>query len=311
MKYRKLGKTGWSVSVLGFGGSQLGGTFGGIDEKEGIKAVHTAIDLGINFIDVAPYYGLTKAETVLGKALREIPREKFYLATKVGRYGSEEKDFDFSARRVTRSVDESLKRLRVAHIDLIQCHDIEFASIDQVVEETIPALQKLKRHGKVRRIGISGLPLKIFKSVLDRTPVDAILSYCHYCLSDIRLVQLFPYLKSKGVGIINGSPFGMGLLTEKGPMSWHPAPAKIRNTCAQAVAYCKSRKTSLTQLALQFAVANRDIATTLVGTSSPKKVRENIRWLDERLNQKLLAEVQEILEPIRNQTWPSGRKENN
>ena len=162
MKYRVLGKTGWKVSVLGFGAAPLGKTHGDFDEKDGIRAVHAAIDLGVNFIDVAPYYGLTMAEAVLGKALKDISREKYYLATKVGRYGADEKDFDFSPERVVRSVDESLKRLRVAHIDLIQCQDIEFASVPRLVEETIPALQKLKRQGKVRHIGITGLPLKVF-----------------------------------------------------------------------------------------------------------------------------------------------------
>jgi L-galactose dehydrogenase len=307
MKYRKLGKTGWKVSVLGYGAAPLGGTFGKVDEKEAVRTVHTVIDLGINFIDVSPFYGLTKAETVLGKALQEIPREKFYLATKVGRYGPEEKDFDFSAQRVLRSVDESLRRLRVAHIDLIQCHDIEFGSITQVVEETIPALQKLKRQGKVRKIGITGLPLRIFRKVLDQTPVDTILSYCHYCLNDTTLVQLFSYLKSKEVGIISAAPFAMGLLTDKGPPKWHPAPARIRDACAKAVAHCKSKKSNVQRLALQFAVANRDIATTIVGTTNSKNIKQDVRWLEERLDQKLLTDVQDILAPIQNQTWPSGR----
>ena len=149
MKYRVLGKTGWKVSVLGFGAAPLGKTHGDFSEKDGVRAVHTAIDLGINFIDVGPYYGLTMAESVVGKALTEIPREKYYLATKVGRYGADEKDFDFSAQRVVRSVDESLKRLRVAHVDLIQCQDVEFANVASLIEDTIPALLKLKRQGKV------------------------------------------------------------------------------------------------------------------------------------------------------------------
>ncbi len=310
MRYRELGRTGWRVSVLGYGASPLGGAFGGIDEKAGIRAVHAAIDLGINFIDVSPDIGSARAEIVLGKALREIPRERFYLATKVGRYGTEEKDVDFSADRVKRSVDESLRRLRVAHIDLIQCHDIEFASLNQLVEETIPALQELKRKGKVQKIGVSALPLKTFRKILERTRLDAILSYCHYCLNDITLVQLFPYLKAKGTGIINASPLAMGLLTEKGPPKWHPAPAEIRDACAKAVEHCKRKKANIARLALQFAVANKEIATTLVGTASPKKIKENVRWLEERLDQKLLAEVQDILAPIRNKAWPSGRTEN-
>ena len=311
MKYRVLGKIGWKVSVLGFGAAPLGATHGTYPEKDGIRAVHTAIDLGVNFIDVAPYYGLTMAESVLGKALQEIPREKYYLATKVGRYGPDEKDFDFSPARILRSVDESLRRLRVAHIDLIQCQDVEFASVPHLAEETIPALQKLKRQGKVRHIGITGLPLKVFRKVLDRTAVETVHSYCHFCLTNTTLVQLLPFLEEKRVGLINAAPLGMGLLTEKGPPKWHPAPSKVRDICARAVEHCRKRKASLPQLALQFATSHRDIATTLVGTSSAKKIKESVKCIERPLDQSLLAEVQDILTPVRNETWPSGRKENN
>lgn len=311
MKYRVLGKTGWKVSVLGFGAAPLGGTHGAFPEKDGLRAVHTAIDLGINFIDVAPYYGLTMAESVLGKALKEVPREKFFLATKVGRYGADEKDFDFSPERVTRSVDESLARLRVAHIDLIQCQDIEFARVPQLVEETLPALQKLKRQGKVRHVGITGLPLKVFRSVLARATVDTVHAGCLFSLINTTLVQLLPLLKEKRAGIINAAPLGMGLLTEKGPPKWHPAPAPIRDACARAVEHCRKRKVSLPRLALQFATSHQDIATTLVGTSDPRKIKESVRCIDQPLDQSLLTEVQDVLAPIRNDIWASGRKENN
>jgi len=311
MKFRELGKTGWKVSILGFGAAPLGGTHGAIDEKDGIRAVRTAIDLGINFIDVAPYYGLTMAESLLGKALREIPREKYFLATKAGRYGPDEEDFDFSPERVTRSVDESLRRLRVAHIDLIQCQDIEFANANKLVEETIPALQKLKRQGKVRHVGITGLPLKVFRKVLDRAHVDAVHSYCHFCLTNTTLVQLLPDLLKRRIGVINAAPLGMGLLTEKGPPKWHPAPAKVRDICARAVEHCRKKKLSLPRLALQFATSHRDIATTLVGTSSAKNIRECVKCIKDPLDQSMLTEVQDILAPIRNEMWPSGRRENN
>jgi L-galactose dehydrogenase len=309
MEYRKLGKTGWNVSIIGYGAAPLGGVYGKLDEKKGLRSVHTAVDLGINFIDTAPYYGATVSETVLGKALKDIPRERYYLSTKIGRYGLA--DFDFSAERVIRSVDESLTRLGVAHIDLLICHDIEFVSIDQVVNETIPALQKLKRHGKVRKIAVSGLPLRIFPKVLDQTGLDAILSYCHYCLNDITLVRLFPYFQAKGVGVINAAPMAMGLLTEKGPQKWHPASNEIKEACARAVAHCKKKKASISKLALQFAIGHRDIASTFVGSPTPEEVKQNAKCVKERIDMGLLSEVQEILRPIQNQTWPSGRSENN
>jgi L-galactose dehydrogenase len=308
MEYRKLGKTGWNVSIIGYGAAPLGGVYGKLDEKKGIRSVHTAVDLGINFIDTAPYYGATASETVLGKALKGIPRERYYLSTKIGRYGLAE--FDFSAQRVVRSVDESLARLKLAHIDLVICHDIEFVSIDQVVNETIPALQKLKRQGKVRKIAVSGLPLRIYPKVLDQTPLDAILSYCHYCLNDITLVRLFPYFQAKGVGVINAAPMAMGLLTERGPQKWHPASNQVKEACARAVAHCKKKKASISKLALQFAIGHRDIASTFVGSPTPEEVKQNVKCVSDRIDMGLLSEVQEILRPIQNQTWPSGLPEN-
>jgi len=146
VEYRPLGRTGLNVSKLSFGASSLGGVFRDIDHAEALRTVHVALELGINFIDVAPYYGLTRAETVLGEALQTVDRERYTLATKVGRYGDAE--FDFSAARVVAGLDESLARLGVDHVDLIQCHDIEFGDLDQIVEETLPALQRAKEQGR-------------------------------------------------------------------------------------------------------------------------------------------------------------------
>jgi L-galactose dehydrogenase len=308
MIYRPLGRTGLQVSILSYGASPLGSVFRPIDEAEGVRTIHTALDLGINFIDVSPFYGLTRAETVLGRALATIPRDRYLLATKVGRYGQDE--FDFSAARVTASVDESLRRLRVEHVDLIQCHDIEFGSLDQVVHETLPALLKVREQGKARFIGITGYPLAIFPRVLDQIAVDTVLSYCHYTLNDSSLVTLLPYLQEKGAGIINASPLGMGLLTERGAPDWHPAPEPLTAACAKAAAYCRAQGVDIAQLALQFSVSHPAIGTTLVGTASPENLRKNVAWIAQSPDPRLLDEVQAILAPARNMTWPSGRPEN-
>jgi L-galactose dehydrogenase len=161
-------------------------------------------------------------------------------------------------------------QLGVDYVDLIQCHDIEFADHAQIVNETLPALHRLKRQGLARFIGITGLSLKVFPSILERVErgtVDAILSFCHYELNDNPLADLIPYLKQKGVGIINASPTGTGLLTPQGVPAWHPASKAIVEACRKAVEHCKARGINIVKLAVQYPCSHPDTATTLVGTA--------------------------------------------
>lgn len=322
MPRRPLGQTGLEVSVLGFGASPLGGVFQAIDEDEGVAAVKEAFDLGINFFDTSPYYGDTKSEAVLGRGLAQLPRDQIVVATKVGRYGAN--TFDFSAERVTASIRESLARLQLDYVDLIQCHDIEFTHLDQIVNETLPALLALKAQGLVRHIGITGLPLKIFRYVLDRVPagsVDTALSYCHYTLNDRSLEALLPYLREKGLGVINASVLSMGLLTHQGPPEWHPAPEPLKQAAAAAAAAAAARGASLPKLAIMEAVKDPAIATHLVGFCTRQQVRDNVAAVLQGLGVELspaaeaeaaaLAEVQRILEPVQGVTWSSGLSENN
>lgn len=310
MIYRTLGSTGIKVSALAYGGSSLGSAFREVDEAEGIRSVHVALDNGINLIDTAPYYGATKAETVLGKALKGIRRDRYVLATKVARYGPNLADFDFSAERVTRSVDESLARLGVDHVDFIQVHDMEFGDLRQIVSETIPALRRVQAAGKARFVGISCLPVRLFRQVIDQTPMDQIQSYCHYCLNDTALGDLLPYLRDKGVGIFNSAPLAMRLLSDDGPPGWHPAPAALRAKCAEAAALCRARGSDIGKLALQYALQNPGIHTHVVGTASPQRVLKNIEDASSPPDPDLLRDVLRVLEPVHNLTWPSGRPEN-
>jgi L-galactose dehydrogenase len=312
MEYRPLGKTGMRVSALSFGASSLGGVFHDVDEQTGIRAVRTALDLGINFIDVSPFYGLTKAETVLGRALAGVPHERYFLATKCGRYGAE--DFDFSAERVTRSVDESLSRLGVDYLDIIQVHDMEFGDIRQIVGETVPALIKVKERGKARFVGITGLPLAMFVRVIEQLPsgtIDTILSYCHYELNDSSLLGVLPSMEKRGIGVINASPLGMGLLSLRGTPNWHPAPDEVKLHCRQAAEHCRAKGSSIIKLAVQYSLSERRIATTLIGTASPENIADNVAWAAEPIDQQLLGDVSKIVEPIHNTTWQQGRPENN
>lgn len=314
---RELGCTGLKVSSLGFGASPLGNVFGTVKEEDAIASVHEAVRLGINYFDTSPYYGGTLSEQVLGKALNTltVSRDQYVVSTKCGRY---KEGFDFSAQRVTQSIDESLARLKLDYVDILQCHDIEFGSLDQIVNETIPALQKIKDTGKIRYIGITGLPLNIFPYVLDRVPpgsVDVILSYCHYSINDSSLEDLLPYLKSKGVGVISASPLSMGLLTESGPPEWHPAPSELKAACAAAATHCKAKGKNISKLALQYSLKNKDISSILVGMNSIQQVQENVAAAIEankgqNIDEELLKEVEVIINPVKNLSWPSGITQN-
>jgi len=310
MEYRNLGKTGIKVSSLSFGASSLGGVFHSIRKQDGIKTVRTAIDNGINLIDVSPYYGDLKAEILLGEALTGIERDEYFVSTKVGRYWTNgEKSWDYSADRVIKSVDESLRRLKIEYIDFIHCHDIEFSNKQQIIDETLPALHGLKKTGKVRHVGITGLPLENFRYIIDRVDhgmVETILTFCHYSLNDNALIDYLDYFEEHDIGIINAAPLSMGLLTTRGVPEWHPASADIIETCRKAVDHCLSKNKQIEQLAVKFSVDNPRIPTTLVSTANPENLLNNIRWAEEYLDEALLADVFEILRPIQRKSWQNS-----
>lgn len=305
MVYNEIGRTGMKVSNLSFGASSLGGVFHGIREVDGISAVHAAVDNGINFIDVSPYYGHYKAETVLGKALKEIDRDKYYLSTKVGRYGQDGVNtWDYSAERVTNSVYESMERLNVDYIDLINVHDIEFQAslhggLQKVCDETLPALVELRKKGVVGHVGITDLQPENLKWVVehsDEGTVECILNFCHYSLNDTLITEYLDFFEQKGIGVINASPLSMGLLSSRGTPDWHPAPEALKEACAKAADYCNKKGYPIEKLAIQFSTAlNPRIATTLFSSANPDNVRKNIAYVNEPMDEELVHEVQAII----------------
>lgn len=300
MQYNEIGKTGMRVSNLGFGASSLGGVFRGVREEEAVRAVHTAVDGGINFIDVSPYYGHLKAETVLGKALKDIRRDRYYLSTKVGRYGKDGvNSWDYSARRAKESVYESMERLNVDHIDLINVHDVEFADLRQVVDETLPALVELRREGVVGHVGITDLQPENLKWVIEHSEegtVESVLNFCHYCINDDLLVEYFDFFEKNGIGVINASPFSMGLLSMRGAPEWHPAPQALKDACAKAAQYCDRKGYPIDKLAIQYSTSmNEHIATTLFSSANPDNVTRNIEYANSPMDMELLREVKDII----------------
>ena len=303
------------VSALSFGASSLGGVFHGIKEDTAIQAVFTAVDMGMNFIDVSPYYGHLKAETVLGKALRQIPRNKYYLSTKVGRYGKDGVNtWDYSAERVTASVYESMERLGVDYIDLINVHDIEFQAalpggLQKICDETLPALVALRDKGVVGHVGITDLQIANLRWVIDHCAegtVETILNFCHYCLCDDALADDLDYFEKHGIGIINASPLSMGLLSERGVPDWHPAPKPLVEACARAAQHCKAKGYPIEKLAIQYSVSNPRVTTTLFSSANPDNVRRNVEWANEQPDWQLVKEVQDIIGEQKRVTWANS-----
>lgn len=309
MQYRPLGKTGIDLSVLGFGCATLGDIYGNVDPIEAVRAVRHAVDRGITFFDVAAYYGETLAETRLGPALQGL-RDRVVLSSKCCRYKMNE--FDFSGRSVHESLDASLQRLCTDYLDLFIIHDIEFGDRRQVEEEAVPAALEAKTAGKVRAVGISGLPIHHLKNVAQATDVDFILSYCHYnLLADDLDDVLVPYAAESGIGLINGSPLHMSVLSPEGPPPWHPASDRVKEAGRRVLELCAERGVNAPQVALRFCLDHPTLSSTLVGMKSREQVDQNLAILDMQNDPEVLAAIAEVVAPVKNDVWPEGRPENN
>jgi len=310
MNTRPLGKTGLDVPLLAFGASSLGQEFRSITLDEALGSVRAALECGLRLIDTSPFYGRGMSEVLLGVALRNVPRDEYLLCTKLGRYDLAH--FDFSAKRVAESVDVSLHRLGTDHLDIVLCHDVEFVPLGQIVDETIPALRRIQQAGKARFIGFSGYPQKIFRFICDRTDVDCVLNYNQYTLQNTRFAdETIPALAARGIGVMNAGPFSARLLTDAPLPAWLKEPEQVKTAARQAAELCRSRGGSLAKLALQFALANPDIATTVAGSANPDNIRAWARWAAEPLDADLLRDVQAIFAPVRNVGHAEGLPENN
>jgi aryl-alcohol dehydrogenase-like predicted oxidoreductase len=310
MQTRPLGRTGLDVPILSFGASSLGQEFRQVTVDEALASVRAALDCGMNLVDTSPFYGRGMSEVLLGVALRDVPRDSYLLCTKLGRYDLAH--FDFSARRVAESVDVSLHRLGTDHLDIVLCHDVEFVPLVQIVEETLPALRRIQAAGKVRFVGFSGYPQKIFRWICERTDVDCVLSYNQYTLQNTRLAdETIPFLRERGIGVMNAGPFSARLLTDAPLPAWLKEPEPVKAAARRAAELCRSRGSSIAKLALQFSLADDRIATTVAGSANPANVRAWAAWAAEPLDTDLVRDVQAIFAPVKNVGHVEGLAENN
>ena len=309
MEYRKLGKTNELISVLGFGASPLGNVFDICDEQEGIDTVHYAIDHGVNFFDVSPFYGITLAETRLGKALLG-KRKNIFLATKCGRYDL--RAFDFSAKRIMASIDESLQRLQTDYVDLFQLHDIEFVSKEQILNEAMPAIEKIKASGKARFIGITGLPVRYLAAIARQVELDTVLSWGHYnLLQDEINDELVPLSKEKNFGLMNAAPLLQRVLSDAVVPEWHNAPKELLAIQPALLEICKKYGVRLSDVAMRYAMDHPAITTTIVGMNHLSNIQQNVAAVDFKIPAGILDDLAAVIAPVKNLMWFEGQPENN
>jgi len=303
MEQIELGKTGLKVGRLGLGAGPFGGIYGGKDEKELGQVLEKSIAAGVNYIDSAPWYGQGESEKMLGKFLPTIDRSKFVIATKVARYEKNPKKmFDFSHDRALRSVDESLARLGLDFVDIIQVHDVEFApNIEIIINETLPALEKVKKAGKAKFIGVTGYPLHTLNEIIEKSTVkiDLVLAYTRGSLADQSLNKYLPAWRERGIAVINASPLAMGLFRNNGPQPWHPANQDLKDKVNECVAECQSKGIDISRLALRYSFDEVSADVVLCGTARVNELEENIKNAQTPLTNEEKEAQAKILEKLK------------
>ncbi|KAL9698594.1 hypothetical protein quinque_002035 [Culex quinquefasciatus] len=310
MQYNQFGRTGLQVSKISLGTGTLSKFYGDLDAATGIKAVHQALRKGINYVDTAPYYGQGRSEEILGQALKDVPRQAYYVATKVGRYELDyENMFDYSAKKTRESVEKSLKLLGVGYLDVVQIHDVEFVEDLSIIwNETLPTLEKLRDEGKLKFIGVSAYPMDALKKVITGAPgrFDTVLCYCRNTLIDNSLKEFIPFFEENRLAIICASGHGMGLLTNAGPQPWHPCQDQTKEICWEASEYCKQQGVELGKLAMYHFIQLDGPATFLAGMQTEHLVNINL----EAFFCGLTVNEQNVMEHLKNNIFTKITKSN-
>lgn len=294
-QHTTFGRTGLRVSSLGLGGAALGDCYGPVEEGDALRTVQAAMDAGINFFDTAPRYGHGLSEMRIGRALAASRRrDQVILATKVGYVPP---GLGYDRATTVAAVEASLVRLQTDVIDLIQIHEVDQVPLTQAVEETLAGFQRLQEAGKVRFFGITGENLHRLAQAADTGLFDAVQTYRHYMLTDYAAARrLLPLAARRRLGVINGAPLGMGLLTGAGPRPWQLSPSGAVTAEVEQLRTLAGRLgLTLPALALRFSLSHPGISVTVTGAGNPAEVAANVAaWEAGPLPADVLAAIARI-----------------
>lgn len=289
---RRLGRTHMHVSVLGLGGVGMGGLYGPADEGDSIATVWRALDLGMNYVDTSPLY--LESERRFGVALRDVPRDRYYLSTKMGTHPS--RRGDYSAETTRWSIENSLKLLGTRYVDLLMVHDPPDIEAPLAPGAAFDVLHEYKQEGVCGAVGMGQRNHDFHRRAIDAGRVDAILTFADYNLVRQTAAPLIDYAASAGVGVILAQAVLAGLLAGPDPagderLRKHPDYAAARGWWEWA----REREVSLPAVALQFALRNPNVSCVLVGAKTPKEVEENLAAVSAPLPDGIWSEVEVMI----------------
>ncbi|MBI3970547.1 MAG: aldo/keto reductase [Chloroflexi bacterium] len=296
MDYTTLGRTGVTVSRLGFGGAPIGGLYGrAIAEAQAVATVHRALDLGITFLDTAPLYGEGQSERYVGRALASYAGPRPVVGTKVGRIP---RHFDYSYDMTLASVDASLERLGLDYLPLVYLHAVHLApSMAQVLspQGALGALRRLQSEGVIGWVGV-GTPDPIIADYIASGEVDvALVANCYDLIDRSAAERILPLAAERSVGVVIGGPYGTGILaTGAGPGAkyrYRDAPPEIFARVRRYERVCREFGVSLKAVALRFCLRHPAVHAVIPGMASPQEVEETVAAFSEHVP----AEIWEAL----------------
>ena len=308
-------KSGLQIPEFGIGTSPFGGLFASVSESAVADVISTSMELGLNYFDTAPHYGMGSAEVRLGRNINHLPRSSFVVSTKVGRLivpsekaddpgwenstAAVERIFDFSAAGIERSLLESLERLKMESVEMVFIHDPDGAA-DQAISEAYPVLERLRAEGIVKTIGIGITSNEIPTRFINETDIDVVLIALKYTLLDQSAgAELLPTALRKGVSVIAGGVFNSGILTNPkagATFNYEPASPEVLARAQKIEKFFLDRGVSLAQAALQFPMQHPAISAILVGCRSADEVTTNVALYNKEIDSQIWSEFDSFLQ---------------
>jgi D-threo-aldose 1-dehydrogenase len=304
---------GGRLGKLGFGAAGIGNLYRSMPDARAAAAVNAAWDAGIRYFDTAPHYGLGLSERRLGSVLREKPRSEFTVSTKVGRLlvpnvgGTAQKDdegfdvpatskrqWDFSEGGIRRSIEESLERLGLDHVDIAYLHDPDVHDLARGIGEALPALEKLRADGVVKAIGVGTNSAEAALECVQAADLDLVMLAGRYTLLEQPGVPLLDRCVARGTGVVNVGVFNSGLLArpevpEDAHYNYARAPRALVERARALAGVCRDFGVELPTAALQFSLRHPAVVNVTAGASSPEQIVANAARMNEDVPEELWA----------------------